>query len=633
MDSSIQRKFLTLPNPARWDKDFAEMREVGINMVRTGIWTGWYELMPVTGLVNESALRALDAFVLTACKYNIQLIFTFFAFYPPLWGGENPWLDSRSIEAQQDFVTVLAQRYANVELLTWDLINEPSFGDSKRIFSTRPFPNYDRFEVAAFSAWLQNRYTLDSLQQRWQMTGAELPDWEHITLPETQDYQTDVRYNKTHNMFKVADYTFFSQEMFSRWAATMYQTIRSAGSQTLIGVGQDEAGVRLAPQFYAESVDYTTTHPWWNNDALLCDMLLDKTPFKPNLIQETGVMLVRDANGRPWRSEQENANLLERKLLTGLAARSAGIIQWLWHTNAYMTSDNENYIGLVRADGSAKPELTVMKEFGQLVEALKPKIQETENLPSVWLVVPYSQWFLRPELGVEAIRRAVRILGYGFGVVPQLIGEYQVAALAQTGHQPRTIILPAVQYLEQTAWETLQKLVQQGATLLVSGVSPQLLETFEQKSRPQPVSRYEQLQNIDGAALQLTFGGEKSGYVKKAHNECRVYPLGTGKVIWAGLPLELADNSEAARQIYQQALALPAISPNQDNAVLVTRQMLKDGWLVVAVSESSSPQKIQLDNGLCLEIAPNRGGAAIIKANQLTAIFGGLTDTKSFASL
>ncbi len=177
-------------------------------------------------------------------------------------------------------------------------------------------------------------------------------------------------------MLKAADYTLFSQDMFNKWAARMYTTIRACGSQTIIGVGQDEGGARIASQFYASTMDYTSTHPWWNNDALLWDMLLDKTPHKPNLIQETGIMLVRDVDGRPWRSEQENADLLERKLITGLVARSAGLVQWLWYINSYMTNDNENSIGLVRADGSAKPELEVMRAFGSLMQELAGQMVE-----------------------------------------------------------------------------------------------------------------------------------------------------------------------------------------------------------------------------------------------------------------
>ncbi len=68
MDSQVQRKFLLLPNPARWDHDFAEMKAAGMNLIRTGIWTGWDEMMPVAGVMSETVLRALDAFVMTACS-------------------------------------------------------------------------------------------------------------------------------------------------------------------------------------------------------------------------------------------------------------------------------------------------------------------------------------------------------------------------------------------------------------------------------------------------------------------------------------------------------------------------------------------------------------------------------------
>ncbi|GHO85313.1 hypothetical protein [Dictyobacter formicarum] len=90
MDSKVQRKFLAQPNPARWDTDFAEMKQAGVNTIRTGIWTGWRDMTADPGRINESALRALDAFVMTACKHQIQVIFTFFSFYPPLFEGCNP---------------------------------------------------------------------------------------------------------------------------------------------------------------------------------------------------------------------------------------------------------------------------------------------------------------------------------------------------------------------------------------------------------------------------------------------------------------------------------------------------------------------------------------------------------------
>ena len=46
--------------------------------------------------MNEHALRALDVFMLTAAAHDMAVVFTFFAFMPPLWGGVNPYLDPKA---------------------------------------------------------------------------------------------------------------------------------------------------------------------------------------------------------------------------------------------------------------------------------------------------------------------------------------------------------------------------------------------------------------------------------------------------------------------------------------------------------------------------------------------------------
>ncbi len=636
MDSGVQRKFLHLPNPGRWDQDMAEMRASGINLIRTGLWTAWRELLPLAGSANETFLRALDAFVLTACKHNLQVIFTFFAFFPLLFEGENPWLDPRALAAQSDFVALLAGRYANVGLVSWDLINEPSFGDPKHIFAARPLPSYDRFEVAAFQQWLQARYTLSEVQLRWRQTPADIPTWEAILPPSEADYDTHPRNTTTRLSLKVADFTLFSQDMFTRWAQHMVEAMRSAGCRTLIGVGQDEAGTRIAPQFYAEAVDYTTTHPWWNIDDLLWDMLLDKTPAKPNLIQETGVMLARDIDARPWRSEGENARLLERKLFMGLLARGAGLIQWLWHTNAYMTSDNENSIGLLRPDGSAKPELTAMLGFGRLVSALQDRLLAPGVTPDVWLVIPYSQWFTRPEAARYGTQRATRVLGYNLGVLPQLIGEHQLASLTSAEKQPRAVIVPALQLLDPRAWSHLLRYVHAGGSLLVNGVlgrdqhnlpfDPEL-ENMSRHLQSAPVSLYENLTLENGVTYQLTFLHEATNYVKKAHNQVYTYRHGAGRLIWCGLPLELASETPALNVLYRQLLQRPLVEEENliSCPVLLHQRPIKGGKLTLVISETSSPQTLLLEEDhVQLTIEPERAGALIQENDGSTKVFGGL---------
>ncbi|GCE23863.1 alpha-amylase family protein [Dictyobacter kobayashii] len=633
MDSKVQRKFLAQPNPARWDSDFAEMKQAGINVIRTGIWTGWRDMMADPGRINEAALRALDAFVMTACKYQIQVIFTFFSFYPPLFEGNNPWLDPRSLQGQADFVTILARRYAQVKLLSWDLINEPSFGDPKTIFSQRPLPNYDRYEVAAFQSWLAERYSIAELQQRWRQTPQDFASWDQVSLPVADDYVADPRINGTRNMLKVMDYTFFSQDMFTRWATLIVKAIRAAGCTTIIGAGQDEAYSRISPQFYAPALDYGTTHPWWNNDSLLCDMLLDKHISHPNIIQEIGVMLVRDVDMRPLRSEQECANLLERKLITGLIGRGAGLIQWLWHTNAYMTSDNENSIGLVRPDGSAKPELKVVREIGRLIQQIGTSMIEAEQPPTTWVVIPYSQWFLRPDLALEASQQTIRILGYDLGIIPQMVGEQQLEELLGQ-HRPQTIILPGVQHLSESAWQALLAFVERGTTLLVSGVlgrdqhnlntSTRIAEFDSKLQAIEPISRYEQLQGLNGRSYQFGYGGDKIAYIKKAHNHIHEYHHGEGRILWSGLPIEQSHSTDAIRAIYREALSIESRNGEQDSPYLMAQCPLKHGKLTLIVSESSQTGELELEEGQRVQVAANRAGAILHQDDGTSLYFGGV---------
>ena len=460
-----------------------------------------------------------------------------------------------------------------------------------------------------------------------------MPDWEHIFPPKEEDFDTSVRNTTVRASLKVADYTRFSQDMFYDWAARMVAAIRAGGGRTLVGVGQDEAGARIAPQFYAPVVDYTTTHPWWNIDDLLWDMLLDKTPDKPNLLQETGVMLARGIDGRPWRSEQASAYLLERKLVTGLIARGAGLVQWLWHTNSYMTSDNENSIGLLRADGSAKPELEVMEDFGRLVHALNGRMRETSSSPDVWVVIPYSQWFAQPAPAREGTQQAIRVLGYELGIIPQMVSEHQLDILATSRHYPRVVIVPATQLLDQQAWRNLLQYVHTGGTLLINGIlgrdshdlpfAPGIDESIEDLC-PVPVSRYENLEDAEGHIVQVAFTDEKMSYVKKAHNRINRYQHGAGVLIWCGLPLELASDMSATRALYRQVIH-PTAEPSRANSpFLISRQPLQDGMLILAVSEASGTQRITLDDGIQITLEANRAGALILGNDSAIQTFGGL---------
>ena len=93
-------------------------------------------------------------------------------------------------------------------------------------------------------------------------------------------------------------------------------------------MGQDENGLGDSPnpQFFAREIDFTSLHNWWNNDDLVWDSVVGKTPSKMNLMEETGVMFYEKSDGgAPWRSEEEVSRLLERKMALSFAADGCGI--------------------------------------------------------------------------------------------------------------------------------------------------------------------------------------------------------------------------------------------------------------------------------------------------------------------
>ena len=242
--------------------------------------------------------------------------------------------------------------------MIWDLINEPSFSAASQLWRTRP--NGDASENAAWEQWLRTRYGAGGEDYR----AAALRAWgaapdEGTSLPSLDDF-TDRNLFGTLRPRKAADYKRFSQDMFTAWVRQMTDALRSNGNRAqLITVGQDEGGLseRPNPLFFGKSVDFTCMHTWWNNDAQAWDAVLSALPDRPMLVEETGMMRYERVDGTPWRTEDEAARLLERKLAIAVGSGSSGYVQWIWNTNPFMASDNEAGIGFFRADGTARPEL------------------------------------------------------------------------------------------------------------------------------------------------------------------------------------------------------------------------------------------------------------------------------------
>ena len=602
MASDVHRKFLLEPNPLVWDQDFREMKEAGVNLVRTGLWTAWKNVMLDAGALNETVLRALDAFLLTARKYDIPVIFTFFAFLPEAWGGQNAYLDPRALKAQKQFLAAFANRYREMKDLSWDLINEPSFCNPGRLWSCRP--NYDAFEQQAWADWLRARYPAASdeereaaLLERWRATPED-----GFGLPRLEEFDS-LNIHETRRPLKVIDYKLFAQEQFTRWVREMSETLRGNGSASqLITVGQDEAGAGDSPgaQFHAGAVDYTCLHNWWANDDLLWSGVMTKAPSKPNLVEETGLMFNEKMDGQAWRSEDEAAALLERKMALSLGANGAGFIEWVWNINPFMTLDNEVTIGFYRVAGTAKPELAPFLAIARFAAANRNHFKGKLDEDAV-LVIPHTHLFAPRSYAVEATRRAVRAMHYYCQTPLRAVSEYKLDELAGT---PKMLLVPSPLALTQNCWSALLAQAEKGATVVITGPIgyddhwlPAERGAALNLSATRAAVAPSEFLVCDGQELVFRFGGEKMQRLEKdvvggaATARVIVQARGAGTIVWCPLPIEAGDTTEPVAAFYRYALAQARLTPlftvtNPTPAVLLRPTLFAKAALYTCVSET-----------------------------------------------
>ncbi|MEK4193711.1 beta-galactosidase [Paenibacillus sp. FSL L8-0323] len=621
MASDVARKFLFLPNVGVWDRDMGQMRKTGINWIRTGIWTAYRNVMQDDGHVSEEVLRAIDAFIMTAKKHDLQVTFTFFSFTPETWGGVNPYLDPQSVEAQKRFIWSIVSRHKDSSNVDWDLINEPSMFDPARIFSDGPSSCHDRFERQAFMEWLQERHgVIDVLQERWNMTPAQLPNFASAGLPEAKEINFDVQdMHSAKRGTRWLDYCLFSMEMHNRWVKQLYDAIKEQCPAQMVTVGQDEGlgAQRPSPFFYEEAVDYTTVHSWWFNDYLVWDGIFAKTPNKPNLIQETGVMYVETPDGRAKRSEQELQNLLECKYAYAFGTAGAGAIHWIWNTNFYMDNANESHIGALRADGTEKPEAGVSYDFGKFIEGIRD-IFGDRKLEEIAVVFPYSNDFSNRKLAFAATTELTRILSYELKMSFRGASEYHLDDLEK--NPAKLIILPSAHNFADAAMERLLHIVEEtGAVLLATGPlgidaywrSSDRLSDILGKRELRNVRREEVLM-LQGQVLPVSFGHRRIAEVTKetiiqetggsSTIETVVnLPLGKGRLLWSPLPVELSERRDTTAALYRYAVNAAFVEcdfewiSGGDLAGIYGRKLsFATGALFTFVSEYAQDAKIEV---------------------------------------
>jgi len=635
MAHRVHRQFLLQPNAVSWDRDFAAMAEAGINLVRTGIWTGYEQLMKEPGIVREDMLRAFEAYLHAAIAHGIAVQFCFFAFQPEPFGSGNPYLDPEMRSRQKEFIAAFVRRFKDVPSLSWDLINEPSQFDPLHLFQQRP--HYDEHERRAWNRWLQDRYSsYSALLAAWNATPEDVGQWGNVRLPRVNELSYQQRWQGGKPLI-ANDWHVFAQQAFADWVRDMVETIRSCESNQVVTVGQDEGAAtgRPSPWFHHQWTDHTCVHTWWLNDAVLWDQLSASVPGQPLLVQETGIMQCEQLDEYSRRDEENRARLLERKFALALAA-GAGFVQWLWNTNAHMNDDNEVAIGAVRADGSEKPEMRCTRLMAPFANVLESYAGASEPPPAI-VVQPQSVLYsVMQPLAIAATQNAVRALAYDLGIQCRMFADGSLDLLDKA----ELLILPYPRAMSESAWQHLMNVVRRGATALISGPMGDAhfhhvnrLSKLGLQTEIRPVTAHTCQQESFGGPLILTYSGEKLNlvdrYIFENEPECtlRRIPLGNGQLILAAYPIELNDNFESIVQFYQSLVEKNGgeeryraytVSPWPLSGILVWRRAFRQAVLYACISESAQLHRLhihdkEIDKTFTIDLEPERACLVLLE--------------------
>lgn len=587
MSRTVHRKFLFEPNPAVWDATFRDLAARGIDFVRTGLWTGFERASLDAGHVDEAFLRALEAYYLTARRHGVVVLFTFFAFVPPAFGADNPYLDPRAVEGQRALVAAIVGRFQGAREILWDLINEPSFANPKKLWVCRPVG--DRHGREAFRAWLATRFA-DApggweahVRARWRIA----PDVA-IDLPTDDDFAEPHLFGDA-KPYRARDWLRFAQHAFTAWADDLRRVIDLQSGRTQpVTVGQDEGGLveRPHPQLHADAVDFTSIHTWWLNDALLWDAVCAKVTDKPLLVSETGVMGRERLDGEAHRSDADTAALLSRKIGYAFAGGACGVVQWCLDVNPYMPSDNEVAIGARRADGSVKPELDELGAFASFIRRNRKHLDGRVQ-PDTVVLIPHADGFPPRGVSIAASQRIVDLVGRQFAEPVRAVSSERTAT--DLG-DATVILLPTCRGLSASTWRDLRAAVERGATLVCggffeaddAGLPAHRIGTPDAPLAARALAREET--TADGI---VRFPRAVTESVRAADRELpATIAVGKGRIVHHPLPIDLAEPSPIARFWFATAVGT---DPSDAFHPFVVRY--RDAILVIAVNEASTPRR------------------------------------------
>lgn len=564
------------------DMELSEIRSIGFNLLRSGNWYNALTFFDADGNICEKSLRALEAFFLTAVRYDLVVQFVLAAFIFNPWDRtkcpiHNPEIRNKTITVFDCF----AKRFKNFNNVQVDAMNEPSYSYNGVWSNARP--SGDPYEKINWINWLKKKYGNDItlLREIWGVGSNKIITFDDIDVPSndqfSRDYDRKQHISVNHTMLN--DFFVFARESFSSWTSDIRNEIKKKAPDTMFMMGRDESLRIPAQQDEALNGNYDMInwHQWHHDSIVFVEYILSKVRGLPCCGQEQGVYHISDPRGLSRLSEADCAKLLERKLCYSFG----NWVQWQFHCDPYIIYPCELELGLVRVDKTEKPQMNFMR----LLTWIEGKTSEfmmgrNENTVEILTVHPSKLFFSADnKLAQRGAYKSIMTLHYNLKMQSDMVLEHNFVRtnVSQIG-DPKLIIFPAALMVSDSAWELLLEFMEEGKCVLLSGYAD-IDEYFSNKERFKKLGIDSKLSNIccvetisiDNKKFSAAFrenvelfnpatAFSKVEFPNEPGNFVRIFNVGKGKLIHCPVPLELGDSFEPIEALYSYAMKVAGVS-------------------------------------------------------------------------
>jgi endo-1,4-beta-mannosidase len=271
-------------------------------------------------------------------------------------------------------------------------------------------------------------------------------------------------------------------ETVAAWAQLIVDAVRAAGGHQPVSLGDGAWGIEvrgedngfaladsarlcdfLGPHVYPVGNDQARQH---YAAAWACE--LAGTFGRPVVLEEFGV-------SSDFASDENAAHYYRQALHNSLLAGATGWIAWcnsdydaLYAQDPYRQHPFELHFGLTTADGTPKPQLAEVAEFGRLLQAVDIGRCERADTDAALIVPSYlDTWY--PFTGKRDRAHVRDSLSQAY--VAARLADLPVALTRESsGIEPgaRLYLLPSAKQLLGPSWHELEALATGGATVYVS---------------------------------------------------------------------------------------------------------------------------------------------------------------------